>query len=235
MYPVPAIRSRGDGALRWYARLVSSWSLDEVTGTRFDAHGANNLAESAAIGSATGKLGLSTNHIAAASRYLSVASNSTLQTGDINWTISLWFKAVDISLTTILAGKDNVTADREWQIGLTGSKPQLIVWNGNTTQVGSLTWGSALNSATWYHLTFGHDAINARLWVSVNNATPQTAATTGAPGAGGAPLRVGGRPVAPASYFGGNIDEFNFWKRLVGKRQRSALYNGGSGLAYPFT
>ena len=70
--------------------LVSYWTLDEASGTRADSHGTNHLTPTNAPVGATGKIGNGCDFESSSAQYLSCASNPTLQTGDVDFTIAAW-------------------------------------------------------------------------------------------------------------------------------------------------
>src|SRR5678816_4549644 len=104
--------------------LVSYWKLDEASGNRADAHGANTLTDSASgVPSTTGVIsngaGLFSGNTP---RFLSHADNSDLSTGDIDWTFSAWVKFNTIGVVNIVIGKDGSSSgEREYMIGYIAS------------------------------------------------------------------------------------------------------------------
>jgi hypothetical protein len=86
----------------------------------------------------------------------------------------------------------------------------------------------------WYHIICWHDSVNNVIGISINDGTPDTAAhSTGS--FDSTTDFVLGCAADLVGFLNGSIDEVGFWKgRVLGSAERSELYNGGLGLAYPF-
>jgi hypothetical protein len=221
--------------------LISHWALSEASGDAVDSHSTNTLTEtSGTIASATGKVGNARDFEAGDTEYFAIASNASLQTGDIDWTGSVWVNAESLGANTVIAARDDIlTSNREWILLFDndgGGKFTFGVFNASTN-VGSAIWGTAASTATWYHIIFWHDAGNNQIGITVNNGTPVVNATTGAPAVTTTALHVGSVLFSgsPNLYWDGLIDEFSFWKRVLTSDERTTLYNAGAGLAYPWT
>src|SRR5262252_1520277 len=87
--------------------LISYWKLDEVSGSRVDTKGTNTLTDNNTVTSTTGIINNAASFAAASSEYLSLASNATVQTGDIDFTITAWVK-----MTTKAALAGHIVAKR---------------------------------------------------------------------------------------------------------------------------
>ena len=70
--------------------LVSYWSFDEVSGTRNDSEGSNHLTDNGTVTTADGKQNSSADFDDSNNEYLSHASNSDFQTGDVDFTWAGW-------------------------------------------------------------------------------------------------------------------------------------------------
>jgi hypothetical protein len=101
--------------------LVSYWNLDEASGTRADAVGANPLTAINNPGQAAGVVGQAVQPNAASHQALQVSSASTLTGGDTNFAMALWFY-VDQPQYQILLSKDAGSASQlEYLLELTSS------------------------------------------------------------------------------------------------------------------
>jgi hypothetical protein len=89
------------------------------------------------------------------------------------------------------------------------------------------------NLSQWYFLLAWHDATNDLIWLSVNNATPQSTAWTYGTFNGTGEFRIGGDQ-GGAGLFEGRIDEVAIWSRVLTSDERTALFNAGAGKYYPF-
>jgi hypothetical protein len=97
---------------------------------------------------------------------------------------------------------------------------------------------TALVTNTWYHLVADYRASDNRIRLIVNDGTPVTTTGSSAATVGSTEFQLGARkflgfedPIANGS----RIDEVGIWKRLLTSGEISDLYNGGSGLSYPFS
>jgi hypothetical protein len=87
--------------------LISYWKLDEASGSRADSHGADTLAETGSVGSGTGIISSAASFGNNSANYLGHASNTDLQTGDVDFTWAGWVKFTDLSSTHVVLTKDN--------------------------------------------------------------------------------------------------------------------------------
>lgn len=217
-----------------YTSLVSFWELEEASGSRADAAGTNTLTDNATVTSGTGKVGTGATFTAANSEFLSHTSNSDLQTGDVDWTISLWFKATSTAaLQSVLSKHNETSGNAEYSILIT-TDPVVRVYTFRATDSQAIINSSVtLSNGTWYHVVTSHDATADTISVWVN-LTADSAGTGGAlQAAGTAPFYIGGRAYAASLLpFDGMIDQVGLWKRVLTSQERTDLYNGGAGLSY---
>lgn len=211
--------------------LISYWKLDEASGDAVDAHGSNTLTDHNTVTSGTGKINTARQFTRANSEFLNHTSNSDLQTGDIDFTIAFWINLDSQPGTEVVVMKgDDVGGTHEHGCFQTGSNMKFSVENGS----GSATDGTTLSNGTWYFVVVWHDSVNNQVGISVNDNTPTTSAYSGGITAAGSNFEVGG-DVNGSRYVDGRIDEMGFWKRVLTSGERTQLYNGGAGLAYPFS
>lgn len=181
------------------------------------------------------------------SEYLEIADNTTISTGDIDYTITLWFKMESKpggggNMHIINKTSSDGSSDKEFTLVWLGGGTDLIHWwagNGSGTVIGSLsaTNFGAPSLNTWYFVEMWHSATDNQVGIRVNNGTANTTATSGAAGDGTGPLRIGTQALTPtaepwANYFDGAVDGMGFWKKLLTSDERAALYNSGKGLMY---
>jgi hypothetical protein len=207
--------------------LISYWSMDEASGSAIDAHSTNDLAENAAIAAGSGKVsGARDLEAGGGGNYFSIASNASLQTGDIDFSFACWINPESFSDSAVVAGKGN----SEWYINFaTGaSNDEIRFVTRNTTVV---TWGTPLSTATWYFVAGGYNTTNNDIWISIDGGTPVTNTENTGPTADGTQFVIGEYPPLAGVYFDGLIDEAGFWKRDI-RSDLSWLYNSGSGRSY---
>lgn len=219
--------------------LISHWKLDEASGNALDAHGANELTEtSGTIDSATGKINNARDYESGDTEYHGKADNADLSVGDIDFTIAFWCKPENLSgLNATIVGKYLTTGNqRAYQLGYatTPARFQFTVSpDGSATTVVSADSLGAPSNGNWYFIVAWHDASANTINVQVNNGTVDSVSHTTGVFDNTAAFTIGARDGATQPW-DGLIDECGFWKRVLTSDERTALYNSGNGLAYPF-
>jgi len=211
--------------------LISYWKLDEASGNAIDSHGTNTLTDENTVGSAAGKILTGRDFNAANSERLFIPSNASLQTGDIDFTISLWIKQTATPTVAFYYNKSGTNvADREFAVYFNSVSIGMFAYNpaGALLQVFSGVYPTV---GAWFHVLAWHDSVANQIAVSVNNATPVTTAISGGVRVGSFEVELGSRQTQ-ANFLTGVLDEVGFWKRTLAPAERTALYNGGNGLSY---
>lgn len=210
--------------------LISYWKLDEASGIAVDSVGSNTLTDNNTVTSAAGQVGSSRQFTLANSEYLSIASNASLQAGDIDFTISAWINA------TTFAASGNAVVAKQSNNGDTGIEYILFVDNSNTAYLAVRIAGSTklvtkggLTTGTWFHLIAWHDSIANTINIQVNDGTLASVATTASlVSVTTAEFRIGARAlVGNEIYFNGQIDDVKFWKRVLTIAERTEDYQNG--------
>jgi hypothetical protein len=213
--------------------LISYWKMDEASGTRADSvtGSANDLTDNNTVASTTGKISNAGSYVAANSEYLSRASNSSLQCGDIDFTFSCWIYSTAWATASLVTKDDDAASSRDYTVDISTNVPRFYI-NGSVFVSGP----ASLSDSNWYFIVAWHDAAANTVNIQVNNGTVQSTGTSGeVPHTSSAQFRIGAREYASfPDYFTGIIDEVGFWKRVLTADERTALYNAGSGLSYPF-
>jgi Concanavalin A-like lectin/glucanases superfamily len=218
---------------------VAYWKLDEASGIRVDATGntANNLTESAGtITGDAGKIGNGLHFDPAYTGYLGCASNSSLVTGDINFSISCWvnFDALGVGSSYFLVSRRS--SDERWDYGIFKNTDDRIYFlltdTGGTHLFAS--YSPIVSASTWYHMAVVYNATTDEIKTFTNNVLNGTVATPSLPPqTTSAPFTIGNLDRGGAAT-DGIIDEVGIWKRCLNEGDIAALYNGGVGLTYPF-
>jgi hypothetical protein len=219
--------------------LESYWRLDEASGSALDAHGANHLTEtSGTIASTTGKVGNCRDLEAGDTEHFEISDNAALSTGDIDFTLTGWVNIESISGNAWIVSKWNGTINqREYGVRVLDGSPDLFQFfvssNGTASASVSATTFGAPSLATWYFFVAWHDASANTINIQINNGTVNSTAHATGVFNSTAPFRLGAQG-NDSEFFDGLIDEVGFWKRILTSDERTAIYNGGNGLAYPF-
>lgn len=216
--------------------LISYWELNEVSGTRYDSHGSNDLTDNNTVTSAGGKIGNAASFVATNSEYLSVASNSSLQTGDIDFTLCAWVYLASTGGQRPIMGKwDGFSPTVEYL--LFGFEPSdiftFIVRDSSdttNTNIQASTFG-APSTSTWYFVVAWHDSVANTLNIQVNNGTVDSSSYSSGVKSGTQAFWMGRNA---ANYMDGRIDGAGMWKRVLTSSERADLYNKGNGRPYSY-
>jgi len=226
--------------------LISYWKFDESSGNAADSVGSNTLTNNGSTAFATGKINNGADLEQSSSQSFSIADAS--QSGlDIagNWSVSAWIKVesfVGGALSMGIINKD-VINQRSYSFSLEddgklrGAFCSNLSGSQRSTRNGSHT---ALSTATWYHVVIVCTVATPAIVFYVNNtadsgAMGDSSATSVVNGTADFYLGFNQREGAFGTYFDGIIDEVGIWDRVLTSDEVTSLYNGGAGLAYPFS
>lgn len=216
--------------------LKAWWMLNEESGTRYDAHGSNDLAEQNTVLYDTGKVNNAANFEIDTAEYLNIADNADLSTGDIDFTWSLWVKLESKPAQSMgIVYKYTSTVDGEyfiqWQQATDRFRTMTTDGGGNYQYVVANNFG-APDLATWYHIVYWHDATANEVGIVVNDGTPNTETYTNGANDSDDEFRLGARLSDTNENFDGLMDEVGFWKRKLTSTEITWLYNSGNGRTY---
>ena len=216
------------------ASLISYWKLDEASGSRADSYGTNTLTDNNTVTQNPGKLGKAAQITLANTEWLSVASNSSLQSGNIDFTITAWVyldsKATSEEIVTKLTGA-LALGEYQLQYSATSDRFQFQTWDTAVVKgtVDANNLGSP-STATWYYVIAWRDKTAATVNIQVNNGTVNSAAETGPPATSAEGFSIGALSTLGQNGWDGRIDSVGFWKRTLNATERAALYNSGNGM-----
>ena len=216
--------------------LKAWWPLDEASGNAIDAHGSNDLTDTNTVGVATGKVGDARDFELANTEYFTIADNTDLSTGDIDFSVGAWVYAESLTGDAqILSKWTNAGNQREYSlmyIASTGNFRFRVSSDGTTAGVTakSATNFGTISTGVWYFVVGWHDAANNVIGISVNNSTAETAAHTTGVFNGTSAFEMGTR--SAADLWDGIIDESFMTKEALTSSHRDWLYNGGNGRSY---
>lgn len=219
--------------------IISYWKLDESSGTRFDSIGTNNLTDQNSVGSVTGIRGQAAQLVRVNSQGLYAQNDPSIQTGNINFSISTWvyFDSLNVGTSITVVNKRNANTNFEYIIDKRGSNSNFqfsVSSDGNSTFTVQAASFGAINTATWYNIVAWHSN-NSHVGISVNLSV-NTAGYTGGVLANSGPLLLGmadtGNVSQELNWLSGRVDETGFWKKILSSQERQDLYGGGSGNTY---
>ncbi len=211
---------------------VAYWKLEEPSGTRMDSLGSNHLTDNNTVTQAAGKQAYAAQFTAANSEYLSIADNTDLSVGNIDFTVAFWVYLDDIGSTHDFINRYNIAGQRSYDIYFTTGAGFNFAVSDNgvsnpTVLVTAATFGAPA-AGVWYCVICWHDAANNIVGISVNGIQDTAAHTTGAFD-GTSEFQIGGINGSGAPH-NGRIDEVGFWKVVLSAQERADFYNGGLGI-----
>lgn len=217
--------------------LTSYWNLDEPSDTRVDQVSGNNLTDQNATGSIVGIRNQAALFVSANSNALYRVTNSSLQTGNIDFSVAGWVYFNSLSNVPIVVGKrGNAAGNYEWQIGYNSASAVLsfsVSSDGSVFNSVNATSFGAPNTSTWYNFVGWHSN-TTHIGISVN-LSATTALYTGGVRAGSAPIVFAATDTGSSAnmlWLDGRVDEVGFWKKALTATDRANLYAGGSGNTY---
>lgn len=228
---------RGDAL---FDNLISYWRLNEASGTRNDSHGLNHLTDNNTVTRVNGKQSSAAEFVAANNEYLSIASNASLQVGDIDFTVCGWvYLSNKTNFQTLFSKYLSAGDQRQWLVDYNQTSDRfrlLVSSDGTASIIGQIladSFGSP-SATTWYFICTWHDSINNTLNIQINNGSISSVSfSTGVFANGTGDFMIGGSANFSNST-NGYIDEVGFWKRILTQGERTRLYNSGFGLTIPF-
>lgn len=220
--------------------LISYWKLDEASNgsvpvTRLDSVVAsgNDLTDNNTTASAAGKIGSAASFISTNNESLSRASNASLQTGDITYSIALWVNlaATGAARHVFVSKGSMITGPLEYAVGYNLGTDRFEFQVNGSTVLSANSLGSP-GLGVWHFIICWFENVGQTLNMQCDNGTVDTVAYAGGGLATADPIKFGADVVDRA--YDGLIDEVGFWKRKLLAGDRIALWNGGAGLTYPF-
>jgi hypothetical protein len=177
------------------ASIIARWEMTEVSGTRSDSAGSNDLTDNNTVGSAAGNFGLTCADFERDnSEYLSKADPSDLDLS--TFSLSTWvnFETNSGINQVIFAKHDTSTSNRAFYCALENTSLNLYTYQdgsvGTFTGVGG-AWGPS--AGVWYHLLFTNSPPNTRAKIYINGSEAfSNSSMNGAVFDSSAPFIIGG-------------------------------------------
>ena len=227
-------RSGGAAGNGLLTGLVAYWALNEASGNAIDLHsGGLTLTAANAPGAAAGQVYATARTFNGASQYFSRASESALQTGDIDFAMSGWFLLSANTGYRPIVSKWGAAGNREWLLYYDKDFNKITMQiSANGTTQPYLPAATTADLNTWAMFCAWHDATANKIYLQINGGTVAELAHTGGAYIGTADMMIG-KLNAASEYWPGRIGPIAFWKnRTLSADDRTLLWNGGAGLAY---
>lgn len=228
------VKQRKWATANLFTSLVSHWKLDEASGTRSDSHGTNHLTDNATVGQAVGKIASAAHFIAANSEYLSIVDNASLSFADEDFTVAFWVYFDTDGIRQGVVTKGSASSPIEYVLFRHSDNVLYLALGNGLGQV--VQPGVAIASGAWKFIVFWHDSVANTVNIQVDNGTITSVAYTFGCNNGASPFFLGAESPSgsPGFYLNGKMDSVSVWKRVLTATEKTAIYNGGSGLDYPF-
>lgn len=214
------------------------YALDEASGNAIDSLGANNLTDNASVGAAAGKVAGARQFNSASSRYFSLASNATIQAGDIDFTWAGWAYLDSKTTFRLIISKYKAGSssgfDAEYIIYYDSSADRFLFGVGNGVATVATVLANNLGSpstATWYYLVCWHDSVGNTVNIQVSDGAVNSAAAAAGGHTNTGQFDLGARGLGGLPY-DGRLDEWSYWKYIPDTTERTWLYNAGAGRTY---
>jgi hypothetical protein len=205
--------------------LVSYYKLD---GNSNDSVGTNNGSDTS-VSYVAGKIGNAASFNGSSSR-ITIPSNSSLNFGNGDRTISMWIKT-SVGDKKLYSNRNDTV--RWWTLGV-GPSGQLSfeAANGYPTGYIDVKYGSGLTDNNWHNVVMVKSGGTVYFYID-NSLVGSTAWNYSADGSIttnyiGTNYHDGGF----YGYFNGLIDEVGIWSRALTSDEITKLYNNGNGLTY---
>ena len=210
--------------------LTAYWRLD---GDAVDTYAAKNGTVTGATAT-TGKVGQGYLFNGTSSDYITMPDNSFTTGTTDSFTFNAWINMTNLPTAGnrfALFGWNPDAAPGWLELGVYDSGASYFTLNDSKTVNSSTV---TMTSGTWYMLTAVYDNASSVATFYINGVSQGTA-TSATNHSDINSWLLGRRQYSTGSlYFKGKIDEVGIWARAITQVEVTQLYNGGSGLSYPF-
>ena len=222
--------------------LVSYWPLDEVSGTREDAKGGNDLTDNNMVPSTIGMQGNSASFTPENNTFLSISDDVQSGLEPANISLAVWMKSnlgsADF-IDEVLISKGASPGD--YRLSLENGRALFFYVNGIPVASSYTLYADAivtpyinnLDDGNWHHVIATYDGNVSKIYVDGSISAYRT---IGAQVVGNTVSLTVGKLINgdgnDYGYFDGLIDEVGLWNRALTAEEVTKLYNDGKGLPY---
>lgn len=216
-YLLEALGSQGSTLLNG---LVSYWKLDELSGTRVDSVGSNNLTDNNTVGAVLrGPSGTVASFVGANSEYL---SGSAIATSG-SFSLAGWMYPNSGASSAIAgAGTSNWYLNSGYSSGFSG-------WFFDTVSGSVSTPVVVAPDSTWYYVVIAYDASTKKAKLSINGAAYVESDALANGVAYGTVFEFGRAGAYPATC---KIGDIGTWSKVLSIPEITSLMNAGSAKKY---
>lgn len=209
------------------------WKMDESSGDAADATGNGNTAVSTSVTYSAGKINNGANYNGSA--FHTVTDNSTIEPVNAI-SIAAWVKISSLSSYQMLLAKGESAGDTQsYEIRTFAATSQIEVQmragGGAYIQYRTTT---AIGTGSWVHVVATRNGTTNKIYI--NGVSDTLAANT--TNAGNIDYSTGNLWLGQRNgglRFNGSLDEIGLWNRELSAAEVAELYNGGTGIQYPFS
>jgi len=216
-------------------QLISWWELEEASGTRYDSRGSNHLDQVVGSpGRSSAIQGYGVDLESTLTQDVGIASNASLQAGDIDITIGCWVKVESFQNNQRIISKRTDNSNYDYDIFLSGTTGRLyfMMGSGSGGAVNAFTPDYPITVGEWHFILVWHDASASRSYIQIDNGPiihDYGDVTT--PVVSSAKFRIGNLDQIDRC-FDGIVDEAFLYKKVLSEEERNYLYNHGAGRAF---
>ena len=217
--------------------ITACWHFDESSGNAADSVGSRTATNQNTVTYSAGKFSNAATFAAASSQYFTFTK---FDPGSSAFSIAFWFKYTGTIPPSvypcIISQWDETGGDREWAVAIVGSNMYFYVADSGSTS-NTLASTTTLVQNTTYFCVCTKSGTTGKIYINASlEGTKTTFVSTVVSGSAspriGHSYRFGNKS---DNYWNGQIDELTIWSRELSSTEVTTLYNGGTGLAYPYT
>lgn len=235
-YPTPSVNLLNG--------LISWWSMDEATGTRFDLSGNGyHLTPVSPVSSQSGIVNNATRVSGSGTTgaYLSSTNQGLISkiSGDNIIYICYWAQRISSSSSLLIGIWNSSNDERVWHQYLRHHTDDVRFFgsaDGANTAFTLISGTGTANENTWRFVEFYHDAENDEVGWALDGSAFTTQAFSGGLFGSLSPtteFAVGKYSNSNTAQWNGDVDEMVIYNRIPSSEERAALYNSGNGTAFP--